>query len=134
MDPLRIGRYGILGASVGVRGTEKALSGDSAVMNELDVASRICTYETAQFLVRRLPGFDRAHWHIMATCFHSRGGRSIVSEHRVTVDAARGGAPFDDVVFLMGQAAGAGAALAAKAGITPRELEVRELQTLLCLE
>jgi hypothetical protein len=35
------------------------------------------------------------------------------------------------MVFLMGQAAGAAAALAAAAGVTPRALEVRELQKLL---
>jgi hypothetical protein len=189
-DPLRIGKYGILGALVGVHGTEKALSGDSAVMNELEVASRIYIFETAQFLIRWVPGFERAYLHIIAPYFHSRGGRSIISEHPVTVDEAWGGAQFDDVVFLgddpehrvsregeesregqraydfpyrqflprgvegllvtgraaiiqppclrvrwmvflMGQAAGAAAALATKAGVAPRNLDVGELQRLL---
>ena len=35
------------------------------------------------------------------------------------------------MVFLMGQAAGAAAALAAKAAVSPRALDVRELQKLL---
>ena len=34
-------------------------------------------------------------------------------------------------MFLQGQAAGAAAALAAGAGVTPRELNVKELQSLL---
>jgi hypothetical protein len=186
-DPLRIGRYGILGALVGVHGTGKALSGDSAVMTELEVASRIYIFETAQFLTRRVPGFERAYLHMVAPYFHSRGGRSIISEHPVTVDEARSGARFDDVVFLaddpeyrvsregegsrgmqqaydfpyrqflprgvegllvtgraaivqppclrvrwmvflMGQAAGAAAALATRAGVTPRDLDVGGLQ------
>jgi hypothetical protein len=99
-DPLRMGKYGILGALVGVHGTAKALSGDSAVMNELEVASRIYVFETAQFLIHRVPGFEKAYLHIIAPYFHSRGGRSIISEHPVTVDEARCGARFDDVVFL----------------------------------
>ena len=189
-DPLRIGRYGILGALLGVHGTEKALSGDTAVMTELEVAARIFIFETAQFLIRRVPGFEKAYLHIIAPYFHSRGGRSVVSEHPITKDDAWSGRQFDDVVFvaddpehrvgrkgeesrgelwaydfpyrqflpkgvdgllvtgraaiiqppclrvrwmvfLMGQAAGAAAALAAKAGVTPRDLNVRELQSLL---
>ena len=189
-DPLRVGKYGILGALVGAHGTEKALSGDSAVMTALEVASRIFIFETAQFLIRRVPGFEQAYLHITAPYFHSRGGRSIISEHPVTTDDARTGRRFDDVVFLgddpehrvgregegsrgelraydfpyrqflprgvegllvagraaiiqppcmrvrwmvflMGQAAGAAAALAAKAGSTPRDLDIKELQKLL---
>jgi predicted nucleic acid-binding protein len=186
-DPLRVGRYGILGALVGVHGTEKALSGDKAEMTALGVASRSDIFETAQFLIRRVPGFEKAYLHIAAPYFHSRGGRSIISEHPVTRDEARTGRRFDDVVFLaddpehrvgregeesrgeqraydfpyrqflprgvegllvtgraaiiqppcmrvrwmvflMGQAVGAAAALAAKAGKTPRALDVKELQ------
>ena len=195
-DPLRIGRYGILGALLGVRGTEKALSGDTAVMTELEVAARIFIFETAQFLIQRVPGFEKAYLHIIAPYFHSRGGRSIISERPITEDDVRGGQRFDDVVFisdrhpipsrpdgkvtadevygytrrttydfpyrqflprgvegllvagraaivqpptmrvrwmvlLMGQAAGAAAALAARAGTMPRDLDVRELQSLL---
>ena len=175
-DPLRLGRYGILGALVGTWGSEKAVSGDSAVMTELEVAARIHIFETAQFLIRRVPGFQGAYLHIIAPYFHSRGGQSVISEHPITVDEATGGAQFDDVVFVgrsaqkpfdfpyrqflprgvegllvtgraaiiqppgmrarwmvfhMGQAAGAAAALAAKAGVTPRDLNVRELQRLL---
>ena len=192
-DPLRLGRYGILGALVGVDGTERALSGDSAVMTELEVAARMFIFETAQFLIRRVPGFEKAYLHIIAPYFHSRGGRSVVSEHPVTKDDAWNGRQFDDVVFvaddpehrverkgeesrgelwaydfpyrqflpkgvdgllvagraaiiqppcmrvrwmvfLMGQAAGAAAALAAKAEVTPRGLNVRELQKLLRVE
>ena len=195
-DPLRIGRYGLLGALVGVRGTEKALSGDSAVMTELEVAARIYIFETAQFYIRRVPGFEKAYLHIIAPYFHSRGGRSIISECPVTPDDVRKGRRFDDVVFvsdahpipsrpdgkvtadevygytrertydfpyrqflprridgllvtgraaiiqpptmrarwmvlLMGQAAGAAAALAARAGTTPRDLDIKELQRVL---
>jgi hypothetical protein len=189
-DPLRIGRYGILGALLGVHGTEKALSGDTAVMTELEVAARIFIFETAQFLIRRVPGFESAYLHIIAPYFHSRGGRSVLSEHPVTKDDAWTGQRFDDVVFLgddpehrvgregeesrgrqtaydfpyrqflpqkvdgllvtgraaiiqppclrvrwmvflMGQAAGVAAALAAGANVNPRDLDVRELQKLL---
>ena len=195
-DPLRIGKFGILGALVGVHGTEKSFSGDSAVMTELEVACRTYIFETAQFLIRRVPGFEKAYLHIIAPYFHSRGGRSIVSESPVSqgdVDEGRrredvvfisdshpiprgpdGSVTADQVygytrrqtydfpyrqflprgvegllvtgraaiiqpptmrvrwmVFLMAQAAGAAAAIAAKAGVAPRDLNVRELQRLL---
>ena len=174
-DPLRIGRYGILGALAGIWRIENPTSGDTRIMTALEVKSRNFIFETAQFLTRRMPGFEKAYLHIIAPYFNSRGGRSIVSEHPVTVEDAAQGKKLDDVVFqvvsktsydfpyrqflpkgidgllvagraciiqppimrvrwmvlLMGQAAGAAAALAAKAGITPRDLDVKELQSLL---
>lgn len=195
-DPLRIGKYGILGALVGVRSTEKSFSGDSAVMTELEVACRTYIFETAQFLIGRVPGFEKAYLHIIAPYFHSRGGRSVVSECPVTRGDVREGRRREDVVFisdghpiprgpggkvtadhvygytrqvtydfpyrqflprgvegllvtgraaiiqpplmrvrwmvfLMAQAAGAAAALATKAGVAPRDLDVRQLQHLL---
>jgi len=195
-DPLRIGRYGILGAMVGVCGTEKALSGDPAAMTMLEVACRTYVFDTAQFLIRRVPGFQRAYLHVIAPYFHARGGRSAVTECPVSADDVNGGRRFDDVVFvadqhtlprrpdgrvtaaevygykptqtydfpyrqflpigiegllvagraaiiqppkmrtrwmvfLMGQAAGAAAALAVRTGETPRDLDVTGLQRLL---
>ena len=195
-DPLRIGKYGILGALVGVRGTQNSLSGDSQVMTKLEVACRTYIFETAQFLIHRVPGFEKAYLHIVAPYFHSRGGRSIVSECPVTREDVDEGRRRDDVVFisdshpiprgpagevtadqvygytrrktydfpyrqflprgvdgllvtgraaiiqpptmrvrwmvfLMAQAAGAAAALAVKAGVLPRDVDVRELQRLL---
>ena len=189
-DPIRIGNYGIVGALVGVQGEKSHLSGDAAVMNTLEVGCRIYIFETAQFLSHHIPGFKDAYLHIVSSYFHSRGGRSIVSESPVTLEDAREGRLKDDVVFvgddperrtsregeesrgdihgfdfpyrqflprevegllvtgraaiiqppvmrarwmvfLMGQAAGAAAALAARAGTTPRALDVKELQHLL---
>jgi len=185
VDPLRIGKYGIIGALVGVRRNENPTSGDTKVMTAIEVKCRSFIFETAQFLTRRVPGFEKAYLHIIAPYFNSRGGRSIISEYPVTVEDATQGRKFDDVVFqachkllglhpvryqtsyefpyrqflprevdgllvtgraciiqppvmrirwmvlLMGQATGVAAALAAKAGITPRELDVKELQSLL---
>ena len=199
-DPIRKGRYGILGALVGVWGpwddVNAETSGSAPVMNMLEMNCRMFIFETAQFYVRRLPGFKDAYLHFVSPYFHARGGRSIVSEHpitRVDIDEA----PLKDdvvvimdehriprrrdedvtgaevygyterntfdfpyrqllprqvdgllaagrsaviqppemrvrwMVFLMGQAAGAAAALAAKRDVTPRELDVKELQSLL---
>lgn len=189
-DPIRVGKYGILGALVGVRGGKSHQSGDAAVMTALEVACRTYIFETAQFLRRHVPGFEDAYLHITSSYFHSRGGRSIVSEYPVTTADAREGQKHHDVVFiaddpehrtsregedsrdnirgfdfpyrqllprevegmlvtgraaiiqppamrvrwmvfLMGQAAGAAAALAARAGRTPRALDVKKLQNLL---
>jgi len=175
-DPLRIGKYGILGALAGIWRIENPTSGDTQVMTALEVKSRNFIFETAQFLIRRVPGFEKAYLHIIAPYFNSRGGRSIVSEHPVTVEDVEAERKFDDVVFqmirqnlycdfpyrqflprgvdgllvtgracivqppvmrvrwmvlLMGQAAGVAAALAARKGITPRALNVKELQKLL---
>lgn len=170
------GKYCIFGAQVGVYRPKNRLTGDTAVMNELEIGCRTYIFETAQFLRRRVPGFETSYLHIIAPYFHSRGGRSIVSERPVTVEDVKKGQRLDDVVFvgeikkhsfdfpyrqflpkeidgllvtgraaivqppsmrtrwmvfLMGQATGVAAALAARADIVPRELNVKELQSLL---
>lgn len=174
-DPLRISRYGIIGALVGVWRREDPTSGDTKVMTAIEVKCRNFIFETAQFLIDRIPGFEKAYLHIIAPYFNSRGGRSIISEHPVTAEDVRQERKFDDVVFqvprrktydfpyrqflprgvdgllvtgraciiqppvmrvrwivfLMGNAAGAAAALTARTGKMPRELDVRELQKIL---
>ena len=184
-DPLRMGKYGIIGALVGVQRHENPTSGDTKVMTAIEVKVRNFIFETGQFLTRRIPGFEKAYLHIIAPYFNSRGGRSAISDYPVTVEDAEQEREFDDVVFrgahrlqglhptryqtsydfpyrqflprdvdgllvtgracivqppvmrirwmvlLMGQAAGAAAALAARADVTPRELNVKELQSLL---
>lgn len=192
-DPLSTSKYRILGGLVGVYRPKNRLTGDTAVMNELEIGCRTYIFETAQFLRRRVPGFETSYLHIIAPYFHSRGGRSIVSERPVTVEDVKKGQRLDDVVFvgldndfwqlclpgkatptiekehsfdfpyrqflpkgidgllvtgraaivqppvmrprwmvfLMGQATGVAAALAARADIVPRELNVKELQSLL---
>jgi len=184
-DPLRMGKYGITGALVGVHRSENPTSGDTKVMTAIEVKVRNFIFETAQFLTRRIPGFEKAYLHIIAPYFNSRGGRSAVCDYPVTVEDAEQGRQFDDVIFrgahrlqglhptryqtyydfpyrqllprdvegllaagracivqppvmrirwmvlLMGQAAGTAAALAARADVTPRELNVKELQSLL---
>ena len=202
-DPIRKGRYGILGALVGVWGpwddVSAETSGSASVMNMLEVNCRMFIFETAQFYVRRLPGFRDAYLHFVSPYFHARGGRSIVSEHPITRADIEEEPLKDDVVFvadehpiprrpdgkvtgaevygyaqrrtfdfpyrqllprkvdgllatgrsaiiqppvmrvrwmvfLMGQAAGVAAAKAAKRDVTPRELDVRELQSVLVNE
>ena len=157
---------------------ENPTSGDTKVMTAIEVKCRSFIFETAQFLIRRVPGFEKAYLHIIAR-------RSIISEYPVTMEDIEQGRKFDDVVFrgchkllglqpvryettyefpyrqflprkvdgllvtgraciiqppvmrirwmvlLMGQAAGAAAALAVKAATIPRELKVKELQSLL---
>jgi hypothetical protein len=103
-DPIRRGRYGILGALVGVWGPwddgNAETSGSAQVMNMLEMNCRMFAFETVQFCVRRLPGFKDAYLHFVSPYFHARGGRSIVSEHPITrVDIDK--EPLkDDVVFI----------------------------------
>jgi hypothetical protein len=199
-DPIRKGRYGILGALAGVWGpwddVHVETSGSAQVMNVLETHCRTFIFETAQFYVRHLPGFQDAYLHFVSPYFHARGGRSIVSEHPLTrVDVEQDPLKEDVVfiadehpiprrpdgkvmaaevfgyeqrrtfdfpyrqllprevdgllatgrsaiiqppvlrvrwmVFLMGQAAGAAAALAARQNVTPRELDVKALQRVL---
>jgi len=91
--------YGILGAQVGVHGPG-LLSGDASIMTQLEIGARMYIFETARFLRRRVPGFEDAYLHVIAPYFHSRGGRSIISEHPITPEEAKQGRRFDDVVFL----------------------------------
>lgn len=98
-DPLRLGRYGILGALAGVWREENPTSGDSAVMIRLETGTRTFIYETVRFLSGRVPGFEKAYLLMIAPYFNSRGGRSIVSERPVTVEDVDQGSRFDDVVF-----------------------------------
>lgn len=187
-DPLRKGRYSILGAMVGVGGPKDKqnveTSGSASLMNKLEVSSRIFIFETAQFLRKYVPGFEESYLHFVAPYFHARGGRSIVSEYSLTMKDVEKQQRQDDVifiadkhngdygytpertfdfpyrqllprkvdgllaagrsaiiqppvtrvrwmVFLMGQAAGVAAALAARKDVIPRELNVKELQSLL---
>jgi hypothetical protein len=181
-DPLRIGKYGIIGALVAVDRTENPTSGDTAFMTAIEVKARNFIFETAQFLTRRVPGFEKAYLHMIAPYFNSRGGRSAITERPITAEDMNAGRRFDDATFqitsldntktrrnpcdfpyrqllpqgidgllvagracivqppvmrvrwmvlLMGQAAGAAAALIAKSGSATRELDVKELQKLL---
>ena len=189
-DPLPTGRYGLIGALTGVWGPKTILSGDAAVMTELEIGVRMYIFETAEFLRRHVPGFAGSYLHLISPYFHARGGRSAISEHPVTREDIAVNRYKDDVVFLgddperrvesageasrsrwkpydfpyrqflprgvdgllvtgraaiiqppvmrvrwmvfmMGQAVGVAAALAARDGKTPREIDVRELQKIL---
>ncbi len=57
-DPLRAGKYGIIGALLGVWRNENPTSGDTKVMTALEVKARNFIFETSQFLTRRVPGFE----------------------------------------------------------------------------
>lgn len=189
-DPLPTGRYGLIGALTGVWGPKTILSGNAAVMTEIEIGVRTYIYETAEFLRHHVPGFKDSYLHIISPYFHARGGRSAISEHPVTREDIAINRYKDDVVFLgddperrvqsageasrsrwtpydfpyrqflprgvdgllmagraaivqppvtrvrwmvfmMGQAVGVAAALAARDGKTPREIDVRELQRIL---
>ena len=101
-DPLRLEKYGIIGALVGVHRNENPTSGDTAVMTAIEVKVRTFIFETAQFLTRRIPGFEKAYLHIIAPYFNSRGGRSAVTDYPVTVADVQEERQFDDVVFRAG--------------------------------
>lgn len=103
-DPLRKGKYGILGALVGVWGPrdrkDVETSGSASVMNKLEVACRIYIFQTAQFLRNYMPGFEESYLHFIAPYFHARGGRSIVSECPLTMKDVEEQRRQDDVVFV----------------------------------
>ncbi|MCD6296035.1 MAG: FAD-dependent oxidoreductase [Deltaproteobacteria bacterium] len=103
-DPLRKGKYGILGALVGVWGPrdrkDVETSGSASVMNKLEVASRIYIFQTAQFLRKYMPGFEESYLHFVAPYFHARGGRSIVSEYSLTMKDVEKEQRQDDVIFV----------------------------------
>ena len=98
-DPLRKGRYGILGALLGFWRRSGLTSGDTAVMTAIEVAARKFIFETVQFLIRRVPGFGEAYLHMIAPYFNSRGGCSFISEYPLTPDDLRELRRHDDVVF-----------------------------------
>ncbi|MGQ9555907.1 MAG: FAD-dependent oxidoreductase [Anaerolineae bacterium] len=174
-------RDGLVSTQIGLRG-ERLHSGDQAMMTRLEVGSRLYIFETAQFLRRYVPGFDRSYLLVVSPYFHTRGGRGIVAEYMTTMEDVEAGRRFDDVIFvnygsrqdkivetgvdfpyrqllpqkvdgllcaglsailqppsmrnrwkclLMGQAAGLAAALAARDGVVPRNVNIRELQRLL---
>ncbi len=104
-DPLRKGRYSILGAMVGVGGPKDKqnveTSGSASLMNKLEVSSRIFIFETAQFLRKYVPGFEESYLHFVAPYFHARGGRSIVSEYSLTMKDEEEQRRRDDVIFII---------------------------------
>lgn len=100
-DPLRTGKYGIIGALVGIWRNENPTSGDTAVMTALEVKARNFIFETSQFLIRHVPGFEKAYLHIIAPYFNSRGGRSAITDRPVTRDDVNKGKRFSDTVFQM---------------------------------
>jgi hypothetical protein len=167
---------------------------DATKSDELTVAERYGVQVAIDFVRlardKQIPGLE--HCHLMRTGAHVgvRDTRRIVGEYVLTVEDARSGAEFEDVIarkygaidanqlyigkmhsgfaypyrsmlpvridnllvagrcgsatFLghaagksmgnmmaLGQAAGTAAALCAKQGVTPRELDVRQLQTVL---
>jgi len=106
-DPLRRGKYNILGALVGVWGPKDKqdveTSGSASVMNKLEVSSRIFIFETAQFLRNYVPGFEESYLHFVAPYFHARGGRSIVSEYPLTTKDLEEEQRQDDVIFIADQ-------------------------------
>ena len=100
-DPLRLGKYGLVGAMVGFRGPDAGpTSGSADVMTTLETAARTFIFETAQFLVRRVPGFEKAYLHMVSPYYNCRGGRSFIPEYRFTDADLAEGRRHDDVVFL----------------------------------
>jgi hypothetical protein len=93
---------GIVGAQLGYRsrGEKPLLSGDAAMASRLEIGGRIYIFQTAQFLRRYVPGFANSYLHMISPYFHFRGGRSVVSEYRLTKDDVKQGARFDDVIFV----------------------------------
>ncbi|MHB0874824.1 MAG: FAD-dependent oxidoreductase [Anaerolineae bacterium] len=92
-------RDGLVSTQIGLRG--KAIrSGDQAMMTKLETGSRQYIFETAQFLRRYVPGFDRSYLLVVSPYFHTRGGRGIVAEYTTTMEDMEAGRRFDDVVFV----------------------------------
>jgi hypothetical protein len=102
-DPLRAGKCGLIGAMVGYRSSGAGpTSGSPEVMTALETASRRFAFETARFLVRRVPGFEKAYLHMVSPYFGCRGGRSFIPRYRLTPEDVSEGRRHDDVVFLGG--------------------------------
>lgn len=103
-DPLRAGKYGLVGAMVGFRAAGPGpTSGSPEVMTALETASRTFAFDTAQFLIRRVPGFGKAYLHMMSPYFGCRGGRSFIPAYRLTPEDVAQGRRHPDVVFLGGR-------------------------------
>ena len=98
-DPLRVGKYGIIGALIGISRSENPTSGDTKVMTAIEVKARNFIFETGQFLTHRMPGFEKAYLHIIAPYFNSRGGRSVISERPITREDVDKSTRFDDAAF-----------------------------------
>lgn len=90
---------GIVGAQIGVMGKE-IKSGDTKLMTRLEVECRTYIFETAKFLISHVPGFENSYLLSVSPYFHTRGGRSVVTEYVLTEDDLKEGRRFDDVVFL----------------------------------
>jgi len=104
-DPLRKGRYGLIGAMVGVHGPldkqDLPTSGSAALMNKLETRARTFIFETSLFMKRRLPGFEESYLHFVSPLFHARGGRAIISECPLTQQDVEQSPRKDDVVLVI---------------------------------
>jgi ribulose 1,5-bisphosphate synthetase/thiazole synthase len=169
-----------------VRPHGKVDAGNGLHIAALETAYRVYVYEVVQEIRKRVPGCENIYLVTMGE-MGARGGPKVESEHVLTMDDAKTGRKFDDVIYVygekralnyscdekkhcvfvdvpyrvmvpkkidgllavgrsasatpdtllrnrtavqhMGEAGGTAAALAAKAGVTPRKLDVKQLQT-----
>jgi len=168
-----------------VRPHGKIDAGNGLHIAALETAFRVYTYEVVQDVRKRVPGCENIYLVTMGE-MGARGGPKIEGEYTLTMDDAKVGKRFDDVIYLygearalrysceekkqcafvdvpyrvmvpkkidgvlavgrsasgipdtllrnrtavqhMGEAGGIAAALAVKAGVTPRRLDVKALQ------
>lgn len=158
--------------------------GNGVHVARLETAYRLYIYELIQDLRKRVPGLENIYLVAIGE-MGARGGPCIEGEYTLTMEDAKAGRKFDDVIYLygearalryscgqgecrfvdvpyrvmvpkkvdgllavgrsasgipdtllrnrtavqhMGEAGGIAAALAARAGVTPRKLDVRKLQ------
>jgi len=74
--------------------------GDGLALSRIDQKMRAYIYEFAAFMRKRVPGFENSYLLMISPFTHSRGGKSVVSEHVVTVEDVQNSARFDDAVLI----------------------------------
>ena len=90
---------GVIGAQLGVSGAD-IRSGDAALMTRIEIACRVYIYETSLFFQRHVPGFEGSYLFNVSPYFHTRGGRSALTEYVVTSEDAAKGRRHNDVIFV----------------------------------
>ena len=73
--------------------------GDALALSRINQKMHVYIYAFAQFLQRRVPGFEDSYLHLISSFTHARGGKCIDSEYMVSGDDVNAEKRFNDVVY-----------------------------------